>query len=176
MGDPTFPSDPSEGRGEVQNFIDAFGDVATTESLYFIIGGYGDERIERLRLVESEINKRSNGRSFLLHDVDVDISMRVAFSLAADLADYIVAVVEESSGGVGLELGELMESSNYQKTHVLKREYSSPAKEREAFSVMTQDFFQMIASDGRLCHWKNSEELRGCINVVPGGDRNEQTE
>jgi len=149
-------------------------DRKPADDVFFIIGGYGAEKIEQLQLVKSKLDSRENGHPFLLADIDANVKTRVAFQLAADFSDYIVAVVEESTGGIGLELGELMESSNYEKTFVLKREYSSPSEEREAFDHPTSHFFKLINEDGRLYKWKTESELEDLISQIPGGNGNEE--
>lgn len=95
---------------------------------YLVLGSYRDDYEENLRLVQSELNKRTDTFAAVVGDLrDPDFEEGSAFAvklhLTATYADWVVGVYEKESGGEAPELG-VVHAVYFEKTHVLPRDYA----------------------------------------------------
>jgi hypothetical protein len=95
---------------------------------YLVLGSYRDGFERQLRLVQNELNKRTDTFAAVVGDLrDPDFADRSPFAvklhLLATYADWIAGVYEKESGGESPELG-VIHSLYFAKTHVLPRDYA----------------------------------------------------
>ena len=141
---------------------------------YLVLGSYRDEFEQNLRLVQSELNKRTDTFAAVVGDLrNPDFEDRSAFAiklhLTATYADWVVGVYEKESGGESPELGVIY-SLYFKKTHVLPRDYAwmtddnvgSPEGIRRAA-------LQIFFSDD-LTDEEKASELEGLYRVVKEDD------
>lgn len=103
--------------------------LQTPEASYFILGSYRDPFLERVRIVQNELDKRLGTYPFLMGDLrDIDIdrlpTFRIRFYLLATYADCIVAVYEQDAGGEITELGKISSTPYFDDSYVLPRDYA----------------------------------------------------
>lgn len=141
---------------------------------YLVLGSYRDSFERNLRIVQSELNKRTDTFAAVVGDLrDPDFDGRSAFAiklhLTATYADWVVGVYEKESGGESPELGVIY-SLYFKKTHVLPRDYAwmtgdkvnSPDEVRHA---ALQIFFNDDLDDD-----EKTSELEGLYRVVKDHD------
>jgi hypothetical protein len=103
--------------------------LLTPESSYFILGSYRSPYLQRLRIVQNELNKRHGTYPFLMGDlreIDNDRlpTFRIRFYLLAVYADFIIAVFEQDAGGEITELGKISRTPFFDDSYVLPRDYA----------------------------------------------------
>ena len=141
---------------------------------YLVLGSYRDKFEQNLRLVQSELNKRTDTFAAVVGDLrDPEFEGRSAFTiklhLTATYADWVVGVYEKESGGESPELGVIY-SLYFKKTHVLPRDYAwmtddnvgSPDEVRRA---ALQIFFSDDLDDE-----EKAAELEGLYRLVKESD------
>ncbi|MBX0324720.1 hypothetical protein EGH21_16970 [Halomicroarcula sp. F13] len=94
---------------------------------YLVLGSYRDGFERNLRIVQSELNKRTDTFAAVVGDLrDPDFADRSPFAvklhLLATYADWIAGVYEKESGGESPELGAI-HTLYFTKTHVLPKDY-----------------------------------------------------
>lgn len=166
---------------EIQNLTEAVTDhllpLAQHQRTILILGSYEEESHWKLKATQSQLNElhreqaQSNCYSFLMEDVpgeDIWINAEVKFRLLADIADYIIGVVEHDRGGFLFEQGIISTNEDYRgKTHFLKYRYPTESEEKDNYSFMqSKGLFQKFESSGRLNEWSNNEELIDSCNRV----------
>jgi hypothetical protein len=109
--------------------------LLTPEPSYFILGSYRSPYLERLRIVQNELNKRHGTYPFLMGDLgDIDSdrlpTFRIRFYLLAVYSDFIVAVFEQDAGGEITELGKISATPFFDDSSVLPRDYSWMTRRR----------------------------------------------
>lgn len=95
---------------------------------YLVLGSYRDGFERQLRLVQSELNKRTDTFAAVVGDLrDPDFADRSPFAvklhLLATYTDWIAGVYEKESGGESPELG-VLHTLYFAKTHVLPKDYA----------------------------------------------------
>jgi hypothetical protein len=103
--------------------------LLTPEPSYFILGSYRSPYLQRLRIVQNELNKRHGTYPFLMGDlreIDNDRlpTFRIRFYLLAVYADFIIAVFEQDAGGEVTELGKISATPFFDDSYVLPRDYA----------------------------------------------------
>lgn len=103
--------------------------LQTPEKSYLVLGSYREPFIRRVRIVENELNKRIGTYAFVLGDLrDLEIdrlpTFRIRFFLIATYADVIAAVHEQDAGGEVTELGKISETTFFDDSYVLPRDYA----------------------------------------------------
>lgn len=103
--------------------------LQTPEASYFILGSYREPFVQRVRIVQNELNKRLGTYPFLMGDLrEIDIerlpTFRIRFYLIATYADCIVAVYEQDAGGEITELGKISSTPYFDDSYVLPRDYA----------------------------------------------------
>lgn len=159
---------------EIQSLTAAITDhllpLAQHERTILVLGSYEEDSHWKLKAVQSQLNElhrqraHSSGYAFLMEDVageEIWINAEVKFRLIADIADYIIGVVEHDRGGFLFEQGVLSTEKKYRdKTHLLKREYSTKEAEKEKFSFMQSNgTFKRFESKSQMEEWTTNEEL-----------------
>lgn len=101
----------------------------TPETSYLVLGSFRSPYLRRLRVVETELNKRISAYATVLGDLrDIDVdrlpTFRVRFYLVASYADAVVGVYEQDAGGEITELGKISETPFFDRSHVLPRDYA----------------------------------------------------
>ena len=151
----------------------------------FILGGYGDDEKQNLETVRGilrdEYRNRGSSRArvFLMEDVpgdDIWINFGIKFRLLADISDSIVGVAENDQGGFMFEQGIIATHPDYiEKTHLLKRQYSSKKEEHAHYSAMQESgLFAELRADDRLFEWSDTQEL--ATSTIAASERIETTE
>jgi hypothetical protein len=121
--------EPGE-TAEILGFAnDEIPHLLTPEPSYFILGSYRNPYIQRLRIVQNELNKRHRTYPFLMGDlreIDSDRlpTFRIRFYLLAVYSDFVVAVFEQDAGGEATELGKISGTPFFDDSYVLPRDYS----------------------------------------------------
>ena len=137
---------------------------------YLVLGSYRNEYEKNLRLVQSELNKRTDTFASVVGDLcDPAFEDRPAFAiklhLTATYADWVIGVYEKESGGEAPELG-VMHAVYFEKTHVLPRDYawmtgtnvdSADAARRTALEI----FFNQDLTDE-----EKEAELEGLYRII----------
>lgn len=95
---------------------------------YLVLGSYRDGFEQNLRVVQNELNKRTDTFAAVVGDLrDPDFTDRSPFAiklhLIATYADWIAGVYEKESGGESPELG-VIHSLYFKKSHVLPKDYA----------------------------------------------------
>jgi hypothetical protein len=120
--------EPGE-TAEILGFAnDEIPHVLTPETSYFILGSYRSPYIQRLRIVQNELNKRHRTYPFLMGDlreIDNDRlpTFRIRFHLLAVYSDFIVAVFEQDAGGEITELGKISTTPFFDDSYALPRDF-----------------------------------------------------
>ena len=172
LQEPLGVSDRKQTIDFIRTELPAF--EVSGRTTYLVLGSYRDEFEQNLRLVQSELNKRTDTFAAVVGDLrDPDFEKRSAFALklhlTATYADWVVGVYEKESGGEGPELGVIY-SLYFKKTHVLPRDYAwmtddnmnSPEEVRHA---ALQIFFSDALTDD-----EKASELEGLYRVAKEED------
>jgi hypothetical protein len=151
--------------------------VFTTEQSYFVLGSYGRPEIHRLQLVKDRLNRRTDTYAFLMVDIRSEwVNTYLKFRVLADYTDHIIGIAEHDQGGFLVEQGYFTAHEKYfEKTHILKREYSSLTAEdidtnvdiESPYSNMQTAIFELLADAGRIHCWETEEDLLECVETVP---------
>jgi hypothetical protein len=144
---------------------------------YFVLGSYGRPEIHRLQLVKDRLNRRTDTYAFLMVDIRKEwVNTYLKFRILADYTDFIVGVSEHDQGGFLIEQGYFTALETYfQKTHVLKREYTDLSSEdvetnantENPYSGMQTAVFEMLDEAGRLYIWTIEDELVNAVKNLP---------
>ena len=144
---------------------------------YFVLGSYGRPEIHRLQLVKDRLNRRANTYAFLMVDIRKEwVNTYLKFRILADYTDFIVGVSEHDQGGFLVEQGYFTALETYfQKTHVLKREYTdlsskdveTNANTENPYSGMQTAIFEMLDEAGRLYIWTAEDKLINAVKNLP---------
>ncbi|PSP27631.1 hypothetical protein BRC65_04755 [Halobacteriales archaeon QH_2_65_14] len=103
--------------------------LQTPETSYLVVGSFRSPYVRRLRVTETELNRRFGTYAFVLGDLrDIDVdrlpTFRLRFYIVASYADMIVAVYEQDAGGEVTELGKISEMPFFEDSYVLPRDYA----------------------------------------------------
>ncbi|HET7323664.1 MAG TPA: hypothetical protein VFJ06_04975 [Halococcus sp.] len=172
LQEPLSAADRKQAIDFIRTELPAF--EVSGRTTYLVLGSYREGFEQNLRLVQSELNKRTDTFAAVVGDLrDPDFENRSAFAiklhLTATYADWVVGVYEKESGGESPELG-VVYSLYFKKTHVLPRDYawmigdnvSSPDEVRRA---ALQIFFNDNLDDE-----EKASELEGLYRVVKEDD------
>lgn len=172
LQEPLSAADRKQAIDFIRTELPAF--EVSGRTTYLVLGSYREGFEQNLRLVQSELNKRTDTFAAVVGDLrDPDFENRSAFAiklhLTATYADWVVGVYEKESGGESPELG-VVYSLYFKKTHVLPRDYawmtgdnvSSPDEVRRAA-------LQIFFSDN-LDDEEKASELEGLYRVVKEDD------
>lgn len=151
--------------------------IFSADRAYFVLGSYGRPEIHRLQLVKDRLNRRTNAYAFLMVDIRQEwVNTYLKFRLLADYTDFIVGVSEHDQGGFLVEQGYFTAIDTYfQKTHVLKREYTgltsddvaTNANIEDPYSGMQTAIFEMLDEVGRLSSWITEDDLVNATKDLP---------
>lgn len=102
--------------------------LLTPDTSYFLLGSYRDPYMNRLRIVEEELDDRLGTNPFLMGDLpELELErlpvFRIRFAVLAAYTDYIVAVYEQDAGGEVTELGKISTTPFFDRSYVLPRDY-----------------------------------------------------
>lgn len=120
--------------------------IAEADRSFLVLGSYGDEEEDRLRLVEKRLD--AVGKPFLLKDLEVfdDLLLwTTQFKVMANRATHIVGLYEHSEGGHEWEAGWLDHEPYRGKFTVIKRDYPDLEPTEEPFDGMFAHFVETIA-------------------------------
>lgn len=121
--------------------------IAEADRSFFVLGSYGDEEADRLRLVENRLD--AVGKPFLLKDLEAfdDLLLwTTQFKVMANRATHIVGLYEHSEGGHEWEAGWLDHEPYRRKFTVIKRDYPDQEPKDEPFDGMFAHFVETIAA------------------------------
>ena len=141
---------------------------------YLVLGSYRDGFEQNLRIVQSELNKRTDTFAAVVGDLrDPDFDERSAFAiklhLTATYADWVVGVYEKESGGESPELGVIY-SLYFKKTHVLPRDYAWMTDDKvNSPDEIRRAALQIFFNDG-LDDDEKASELEGLYRLVKDKD------
>ncbi|QSG01743.1 hypothetical protein [Natranaeroarchaeum sulfidigenes] len=151
--------------------------IFSADCAYFVLGGYGRPEIHRLQLVKDRLNRRTSAYAFLMVDIRQEwVNTYLKFRILADYTDFIIGVSEHDQGGFLVEQGYFTALETYfQKTHVLKREYTdltpeaveTNANTENPYSGMQTAIFEMLAEAGRLYIWTTEDDLINATTDLP---------
>lgn len=121
--------DPKEASAVLSFANQEIPHLQTPEASYFILGSYREPFVQRVRIVQNELDKRLGTYPFLMGDLrEIDIerlpTFRIRFYLIATYADCIVAVYEQDAGGEITELGKISSTPYFDDSYVLPRDYA----------------------------------------------------
>lgn len=149
----------------------------SADRTYFVLGSYGRPEIHRLQLVKDRLNRRADTYAFLMVDIRQEwVNTYLKFRILADYTEFIIGVSEHDQGGFLVEQGYFTALEMYfQKTHILKREYTDLTSEdietnantNNPYSGMQMAIFEMLDEAGRLYIWENEDELINAIKELP---------
>jgi hypothetical protein len=151
--------------------------IFSVDRAYFVLGSYGRPEIHRLQLVKDRLNRRTNTYAFLMVDIRQEwVNTYLKFRILADYTDFIIGVSEHDQGGFLVEQGYFTALETYfQKTHVLKREYTGLTSEdvetnantENPYSGMQKAIFEMLDGAGRLYIWITEDDLITATKDLP---------
>jgi len=151
--------------------------IFSVDRAYFVLGSYGRPEIHRLQLVKDRLNRRTNTYAFLMVDIRQEwVNTYLKFRILADYTDFIIGVSEHDQGGFLVEQGYFTALETYfQKTHVLKREYTGLTSEdvetnantENPYSGMQKAIFEMLDEAGRLYIWITEDDLITATKDLP---------
>jgi len=151
--------------------------IFSADRAYFVLGSYGRPEIHRLQLVKDRLNRRTNTYAFLMVDIRQEwVNTYLKFRLLADYTDFIIGISEHDQGGFLVEQGYFTALETYfQKTHVLKREYTglavddveTNANTENPYSGMQKAIFEMLDEAGRLYIWITEDDLITATKDLP---------
>jgi len=151
--------------------------IFSVDHAYFVLGSYGRPEIHRLQLVKDRLNRRNDTYAFLMVDIRQEwVNTYLKFRILADYTDFIIGVSEHDQGGFLVEQGYFTALEAYfQKTHVLKREYTdlpsenveTKANTENPYSGMQTAIFEMLAEAGRLYIWTTEDDLINAVKELP---------
>ncbi len=151
--------------------------IFSVERAYFVLGSYGEPEIHRLQLVKDRLNRRTNTYAFLMVDIRQEwVNTYLKFRLLADYTDFIIGVSEHDQGGFLVEQGYFTALEPYfQKTHILKRDYTGLSSEdietnvdtENPYSGMQTAIFEMLDEAGRLHIWITEADLIDATTDLP---------
>lgn len=121
--------------------------IAESDRSFFVVGSYGADEGDRLRLVADRLN--STGRSFLLKDLEAFDSLLLwttQFKVMAKRSTHVVGVYEHSDGGHEWEAGWLDHEPYRDKLTVFKRDYPDLDDRDEPFDGMFAHFLESMAA------------------------------
>lgn len=146
-----------------------FAEVVASDRAYFVLGSYGDAEKERVALVRDLLDARDGACAFLMEDVpEAWEYWTTKFKVLAARADHVVCVAEHSDGGHVWESGNLDRDDRRERLHVLKREYVTTEREREAYDAMFADQLRVLDERfGQVYPWADVEELRERVAELP---------
>lgn len=148
--------------------------IAQADRSFFVLGSYGDDEEERLRVVEERLD--AIGKPFLLKDVEVFedvLRWTTQFKVLANRATHIVGLYEHSDGGHEWEAGWLDHEPYRGKFTVIKRDYPDLEPRDEPFDGMFAHFLETVDALGQVYRFdasadtSNAEIERGvktCLN------------
>lgn len=151
--------------------------IFTADSSYFVLGSYGRPEIHRLQLVKDRLNRRPDTYAFLMVDIRQEwVNTYLKFRILADYTDYLIGVSEHDQGGFLVEQGYFTAIETYfEKTHVLKREYTdlttddidTNADINDPYSGMQTAIFDMLEDADRLYGWITEADLVDVTSHLP---------
>jgi len=151
--------------------------IFSVDRAYFVLGSYGRPEIHRLQLIKDRLNRRTNTYAFLMVDIRQEwVNTYLKFRILADYTDFIIGVSEHDQGGFLVEQGYFTALETYfQKTHVLKREYTGLTSEdvetnantENPYSGMQKAIFEMLDEAGRLYIWITEDDLITATKDLP---------
>jgi hypothetical protein len=151
--------------------------IFSVDRAYFVLGSYGRPEIHRLQLIKDRLNRRTNTYAFLMVDIRQEwVNTYLKFRILADYTDFIIGVSEHDQGGFLVEQGYFTALETYfQKTHVLKREYTGLTSEdvetnantENPYSGMQKAIFEMLDEAGRLYIWITEDDLITATKGLP---------
>jgi hypothetical protein len=172
LHEPLSAADRKQAIDFIRTELPAF--EVSGRTTYLVLGSYRDEFEQNLRLVQSELNKRTDTFAAVVGDLrDPDFEGRSAFAiklhLTATYADWVVGVYEKESGGESPELGVIY-SLYFKKTHVLPRDYvwmtdDNVGNPDEVRRAALQIFFSDDLDDE-----EKASELEGLYRLVKEDD------
>jgi hypothetical protein len=151
--------------------------IFSVDCAYFVLGSYGRPEIHRLQLVKDRLNRRTSTYAFLMVDIRQEwVNTYLKFRILADYTDFIIGISEHDQGGFLVEQGYFTALETYfQKTHVLKREYTDLTSEgvetnantENPYSGMQTAIFEMLDEAGRLYIWTTEDDLINATKDLP---------
>lgn len=141
---------------------------------YLVLGSYRDNFEHRLRLVQSELNKRTDTFAAVIGDLrEPSFGDRSPFTvtlhLVATYADWVVGVYEKESGGESPELGVIY-SLYFEKTHVLPKDYAWMTSENVQSPAAVRRTALEIYFNDELSDEEKKAELEGLYRTVKEND------
>lgn len=124
--------------------------IVEADRSFFVLGSYGDDEEERLRLAEKQLD--TVGKPFLLKDVEAFedvLRWTTQFKVLANRATHIVGLYEHSEGGHEWEAGWLDHEPYRGKFTVIKRDYPDLEPRNEPFDGMFAHFLETVAALGQ---------------------------
>lgn len=119
--------------------------IAAADRSFFVLGSYGDDEEDRLRLVEERLD--AVGKPFLLKDLegfDDVLRWTTQFKAMANRTTHIVGLYEHSDGGHEWEAGWLDHEPYRAKFTAIKRDYPNLEPEQEPFDGMFAHFLETL--------------------------------
>jgi hypothetical protein len=104
------------------------------------------------------------------------VNTYLKFRILADYTDFIIGISEHDQGGFLVEQGYFTALETYfQKTHVLKREYTDLTSEGVETNANTENpyigmqtaIFEMLDEAGRLYIWTTEDDLINATKDLP---------
>jgi len=151
--------------------------IFTADRSYFVLGSYGRPEIHRLQLVKDRLNRRPGTYAFLMVDIRKEwVNTYLKFRILADYTDLVIGVSEHDQGGFLVEQGYFTAIETYfQKTHVVKRDYTDLTSEdvdtnvdtENPYSGMQTAIFDMVDDADRLYVWTTEEDLIDVTTELP---------
>lgn len=148
--------------------------ITEADRSFFVLGSYGGEDEDRLRLVERRLD--AAGKPFLLKDLDAfdDLLLwTTQFKVMANRATHIVDLYEHSDGGHEWEAGWLDHDPYRGKFTAIKRDYSDLEPKAEPFDGMFAHFLETLDALGGVRRFEASTDasqeaveraLKSCIS------------
>jgi hypothetical protein len=121
--------------------------IAAADRSFFVLGSYGDDEEDRLRLVKERLD--AVGKSFLLKDLegfDDVLRWTTQFKAMANRATHIVGLYEHSDGGHEWEAGWLDHEPYRGKFTAVKRDYPDLEPKEEPFDGMFAHFLETLVA------------------------------
>jgi hypothetical protein len=156
---------------------DRFDDIRRATRRYLVVGRGGEGGPgTRRREVRDLLDDRSRAAAFRLEDFGFtgdDLAVWApAFDVLAEMASYVVGVLEDFDGGHVWELGYLY----HQQTHVrdilwlLKRIYEDDTVMRDRYDngMAASHLAALEAAAGeRVVEWSEPDELPDAVETIP---------
>lgn len=136
--------------------------VSQSDGQFFILGSYENGKKGKLIDVKKAINQwpGTNCSAYLMEDFPGGLPSVVKFRLIADNSDYVIGICEDDKGGFQLELGMVIVLSEYfERTHLLKREYTGKKDEQKYSWMLRSGVFDQFQHHDRLWEWQTPQDF-----------------